>query len=69
MKGKKFDYYLLSAVGIAVFGLVCCLISSILIIRVKVEQRAQEELQMADAQHNQIRPVMNEEDMERMREA
>jgi len=49
MKSKKFDYYLLSAVGIAVFGLVCCLISSILIIRIKVEQRAQEELQMADA--------------------
>jgi hypothetical protein len=36
-KGKKFDYYLLIAVGAAVLGLACCLISSALIIRLKIE--------------------------------
>jgi hypothetical protein len=67
MEGFKFDYYLLIAVGVAMFGLVCCVVSTILIIRIKIDQRALEDLAMADAQHNQIRPEMNEEDMEMLR--
>ena len=69
MEGFKFDYYLLIAVGVAMFGLVCCVVSTILIIRIKIDQRALEDLAMADAQHNQIRPEMNEEDMEMLRQA
>jgi len=39
VKSKPFDYYLVIAVGVAFLGLACCLISSVLIIRIKIEQR------------------------------
>jgi len=56
IKSKPLDFYLLIAVGVAIFGLACCLISSILIVKIKIEQREQEDLMLQDAMHNQIRP-------------